>query len=148
MQKLLSALALLLTLLLPISPALAAPTDDPTFDRLDQWATNLDNQGQNWSQQCTRILRGNSLNSLNCQHRLKALQDQWKQFIKLAGQYKSNGTGCRAMLNQRWIQFRIRSFTFNLKYAGSPDTSRQAEEFELRREGLQLKQEIKNCTGK
>jgi hypothetical protein len=42
MKRLLVALTLLFTSLLPISAAPAAPTDDPVFNRLDQWASALE----------------------------------------------------------------------------------------------------------
>ena len=144
MKKFFAALALLLTSLLPISAALPAPSGDPTFDRLDQWATNLDNQGQNWDHQCS----GSHLLTPTCQKRLEDLKAQCKQFIELAGQYHPNGSDFRAILHQRWIRFRIRSFTFNLKYAGVLDTSRQSQDSELAREKAELEREIKQCTGK
>jgi hypothetical protein len=148
-KRLLAPLALLLTSLLPISAALAAPTDDPNFDRLDQLATDLLRQGQNWDRDCAfPTARRDPMQDNRCRRALEALQGKWKQFIELAGQYHSNGSDCRAILQQRWIQFRIREFTFNLKYTGVRNTARLSEEFALHREGRELQEETKNCMGK
>ena len=146
MKKLLVALTLLFTSILPISVASAAPTDDLVFDRLDQWATDLQKQAMNWNSNCAKY--GRNHDSGGCQRSLEALQAQQKQFVQLAGEYHSNGTDCRAILRQRWIQFRIRQFTFDLKYAGIRDTARQSEEFGLNRQMSELREELKKCTGK
>ncbi len=146
-KKPLVALTLLFTSLFPISAAPATPTGDPVFDRLDQWATDLQRQSMNWNSNCANFARGNH-ESGGCQRSLEELKAQWKHFVELAGEYHSDGTDCRAILRQRWIQFRIRQFAFDLKYAGIRNTARQSEEFVLNREMRELKEELKKCTGK
>ena len=146
-KKLLVALTLLFTSLLPISAAHAAPNEDLVFNRLDQWATDLQKQTMNWNSNCAGRARGNH-ESEGCQRTLEELKAQWKHFVELAGEYHSNGTDCRAILRQRWIQFQSRVFAFDLKYAGIRDTARQSEEFVLNGQGRELKEELKKCTGK
>jgi hypothetical protein len=101
----------------------------------------------NWDSNCSGRAFGNH-ESGPCQRSLEALKAQWKHFGELAGEYHSNGTDCRAILHQRWIQFKIREFAFDLKYAGIRNTARQSEEFVLHGEERELKEQLKKSTGK
>jgi hypothetical protein len=129
-----------------VSAARAAPTDDLVFDRLDQWATDLQKQAMNWNSNCANF--GRNHDSGGCQRALEELKAQFKHFGELAGEYHSNGTDCRATLRQRWIQYRSRQFAFDVEYAGVRNTARQSEEFVLNKEEHELREEFKKCTGK
>ena len=100
----------------------------------------------NWNSNCAKF--GRNHDTGDCQRSLEALKAQWKQFVELAGEYHSNGADCRAILRQRWIQYRIRQCAYNLKYGGIRDTAKQSEDFALNKEERELKEEFKKCTGK
>jgi len=99
-----------------------------------------------FNQQCGS---GNPHRALSpeCAMKREKAKAQYTNFIAVASQYKSQGTGCRAILRQRIIQDMIRNAHWNLDCWGVRATGCAQEKMAIKREGQAISREIQNCIG-